>query len=66
MLPYILVALVILTAIGATLAVGFSRENRQADPDYDRKHGGRWARLSLLYIVTAVASVAALIIVIAD
>ncbi|QJC52070.1 hypothetical protein HGI30_11245 [Paenibacillus albicereus] len=66
MLPYILVALVILTAIGATLAVGFSRENRQANPDYDRQHGGRWARLSLLYILTAVVSLVALILVIID
>ncbi|ASS65333.1 MULTISPECIES: hypothetical protein [unclassified Paenibacillus] len=61
MFSYILVGAVILAAIGATLAVGFSKENQNGNPAYDRAHGKKWARLSMLYAVTAVLSVVALI-----
>lgn len=57
---YILIFAVIAVALLATLAVGFSKENKVADPDYDRKHGSKWTRLSLLYAVVTVLSIVGL------
>ncbi|TYP76408.1 hypothetical protein [Paenibacillus methanolicus] len=58
---YILVIAVIAVALVATLAVGFSKENKAEDPDYDRKHGAKWKRLSILYAVVTVVSLVGLI-----
>ncbi|MFB9325566.1 hypothetical protein ACFFSY_06475 [Paenibacillus aurantiacus] len=59
---YILVLAVIVIALVATLAVGFSKENKAEDPDYDRKHGSKWKRLSMLYAVVTVLSLIGLIL----
>ncbi|MBB3112506.1 heme/copper-type cytochrome/quinol oxidase subunit 2 [Paenibacillus phyllosphaerae] len=57
---YILIISVIVIALLATLAVGFSKENKDGNPEYDRKHGKKWTRLSLLYVIVTVLSLVAL------
>jgi heme/copper-type cytochrome/quinol oxidase subunit 2 len=51
----VLIFIVILVgaiSLGATLWVGFSKENREGDPEYENKTGTKLLRLILLYAVT--------------
>lgn len=58
---YILVLAVIVIALFATFAVGFSKENKSGDPNYDRTHGQKWKRLTVLYAITTLISLLALV-----
>lgn len=61
-MSYILVVIVILIAVLATLLVGHSRENTKGDPTYGQNMGKKWTRLTMFYIVSAVASIVLLAI----
>ncbi|WP_309119447.1 hypothetical protein [Paenibacillus sp.] len=57
----ILVCFFLLVGIVGTIAVGVSKENREGNPEYERKTKGNWTRLTLYYVVSAVAGVVGLI-----
>ncbi|TJY43922.1 hypothetical protein E5161_00515 [Cohnella pontilimi] len=56
------VAVVGLVGLVATLWVGFSKANKEGDPNYEHKTGRKLTRLTLLYIVTMVIAIAAFVI----
>lgn len=51
----ILVFIVMAVALVATLMVGFSKSNREENPEYTRRTGRNWAKLSALYVVCVIA-----------
>lgn len=60
------VILVMLVSLAATLWVGFSRENREGDPGYEKKTGTKLLRLTLLYGITVLIAVAAFFVLLRD
>ncbi|UUZ83376.1 hypothetical protein LJK88_05620 [Paenibacillus sp. P26] len=63
---YTIFFLIMLAAVAATLIVGYSKTNREGNPDYDRKTKKYWLGLSLQYVVAISAGVIALIIYIVN
>lgn len=58
----ILIAVLLLIAIVATVAVGMSKENREGNPDYEKRTKGNWTRLTLHYVITGIVGVVAIIV----
>jgi hypothetical protein len=56
------VIVVMAVSLAATLWVGFSRENRDGDPEYERKTGSKLTRLILLYVLTVAVVVVAFMV----
>jgi len=56
MVLIVIVAAVALAGLAGTLWVGFSRENREGDPTYERSLKPNWIRLTLLYIAAVAVS----------
>jgi hypothetical protein len=56
------VAVVGVIGLIATLWVGFSKANKEGDPNYEHKTGVKLTRLSLLYVATVVIAVTVFII----
>lgn len=53
----VLVVIIMAIALVATLQVGFSRGNKEENPDYMKKTGRNWAKLSALYAVCVIVVV---------
>lgn len=50
-----LVFVVMAVALVATLMVGFSKSNREENPDYMKRTGRNWAKLGMLYVICILA-----------
>jgi formate hydrogenlyase subunit 3/multisubunit Na+/H+ antiporter MnhD subunit len=48
----ILIFIIMIIALISTFMVGFSRENKEENPEYEKKTGAKWARLTTIYIAT--------------
>jgi heme/copper-type cytochrome/quinol oxidase subunit 2 len=53
----VFVVLILAVGLGGTLWVGFSKANREGDPNYEHRTGSKLTRLTLLYLVTVVVAV---------
>lgn len=56
----ILLVLIIFAAV-ATLLIGNSKQNKEGNPDYDKRSGANTLRLTLFYVVATIVSCIALI-----
>ncbi|TLS51210.1 hypothetical protein FE782_15870 [Paenibacillus antri] len=56
-------AVVLIALIGflATMWIGGSKENKEGNPQYDKNSVPNWIRLSVIYTVTTVVALGALI-----
>jgi sugar phosphate permease len=45
-----------------TILVGFSKKNKEGNPDYDKKTKGNWSRLSWIYIIIIALGYAAFVL----
>jgi hypothetical protein len=61
---FALFAVILLIGLAATLFIGNSKQNREGNPEYDRRTAGNWLRLSLFYIVVAAICIIGLLSVI--
>ncbi|MDB4865763.1 MAG: hypothetical protein JWR03_96 [Cohnella sp.] len=57
-----MVAIVMGIGLIATLVVGFSRANKEGDPNYEHKTGSKLTRLTFLYIAAVIIAVSAFVI----
>jgi hypothetical protein len=63
---FALFAGILLIGLAATLLIGNSRQNREGNPDYDRRTAGNWLRLSVFYAIVAVICIIGLLYVVYD
>lgn len=55
---YLVFGVIMLIGLAATVMIGFSRQNREGNPDYVRRTAGNWVRLSLFYVLATLFCVA--------
>ncbi|PYI55588.1 hypothetical protein [Paenibacillus flagellatus] len=55
------ILVLLLAAIGATVAVGVSKENKEGNPGYESRTKGNMTRLTLFYVVTGILAVIAVV-----
>ncbi|GIQ67774.1 hypothetical protein DUZ99_11900 [Xylanibacillus composti] len=53
-LAFVLIAIIIAASAIATVAIGFSRRNKEGNPDYDRRTKKNFTRLTLYYVVATI------------
>jgi hypothetical protein len=58
----LLVCFFLLVGVVGTVAVGFSKENREGNPEYERRTKGNWTRLTLSYAVAGAIGIAGLVV----
>lgn len=51
------IVLCLAAALGGTIWVGRSRENKEGNASYEKRTGGNWARLTLVYVLAAVLGI---------
>ncbi|GAA3409381.1 hypothetical protein ACFFNY_09575 [Paenibacillus hodogayensis] len=45
----------------ATILIGNSKQNKEGNPEYEKKTGGNMTRLTLIYVIAAIIGIAILI-----
>lgn len=56
----VLLSLILFAAI-ATIQIGHSKNNKEGNPDYDKKRGTNTLKLTLYYVVATIVSCVALV-----
>lgn len=61
---YIIFAVIMLFALVATIMIGNSNQNKEGNPQYDKKTAGNWTRLTSFYVIAAIIGVIILLLII--
>lgn len=58
------ILLFVIVAAVSTILIGNSKQNKEGNPDYERRTSGNWVRLTSFYVIAGLLGIAILLYVI--